>query len=248
MDLSRDKVTAWTEQQSPNLTFEQKYCHACPWRKHSLCLKYKGKYFSSISSCKSLFPAFHSWIDLERAELSSALSCKNITFKALQKVNTSLKAFVHNCVCLRVGVCLCVRGLSSFMVNFCVCSSGKHRLAEPLKPQPGNAKWQRGSWCHITSGQPSLPLSLLDMPPHSLAVRRTPTAPTPQRAHPDTGQAFCLNFSYSGSDTHLQSVGGSCGCRLLLIVLWNLKKNETTYTERGLSISTGCGGTPLNSR
>lgn len=75
--------------------------------------------------------------------------------------------------------------------------SGKQHLTGILKPPPGNTKWQRGSWCHITSGQPSL---------HPSAVHKQHTH-THTHAHTrEAAQSVCLNSLYLHSATHRLSV------------------------------------------
>lgn len=100
-------------------------------------------------------------------------------------------------------VCLCVSGGGvggpELGLAFVFGSSGKQRLAQPLKPPPGNTKWQRGSWCHITSGQPSLSPStchFIGIPPLCPSRARTRTR------HTHTCVKRVLNFSYLHSDTH----------------------------------------------
>lgn len=111
------------------------------------------------------------------------------TFGLLNTAAMSLCVFV----CVRWG------GGPELGLAFVFGSSGKQRLAQPLKPPPGNTKWQRGSWCHITSGQPSLSPStchFIGIPPLCPSRARTCTR------HTHTCVKRVLNFSYLHSDTH----------------------------------------------
>lgn len=67
---------------------------------------------------------------------------------------------------------------------------GKQCLAGILKPPPGNTKWQRGSWCHITSGRPSLHPSAVHRQPTTLNLQQHTHTHTQQKQH-----SHCVSVS-----------------------------------------------------